>query len=248
MAATLANIVREVGEFEFAVSLTSNVLAKLDTAPPQLQAEEHRLRYDLGCSLSVLGKTAEAFEQAMAINVDGGGEGVELRVELLDEIACSIKFQRERPTGPHPPARDMSSSTPENPRRSFTLELELQVRRERARLTHTPSPSVLLELAALLCRLGSPQQLQEGIDTYSRALQVNPSHHLQRIHVTHTPPRLASLKQTARCKPRSRAASSWRATHAPLTCPTDATGGCWVLTTIPLGSLTASSLRACIML
>ncbi len=186
MAATLANIVREAGEFEFAVQLTSDVVSKLHTAPLQLRADEHRLRYDLGCSLSVLGRTAEAFAQANAINVERGGEALELRVELLDEIASSIKFQRQRPTGAHRPAPVMSPRHPENPNRSYTLELELQVRRERVRLQR--SPAALLELAALLCRLGSMQQLQEGIDTYSAALQA--SHRLisSTAFVSHTPP------------------------------------------------------------
>lgn len=180
MAATLANIVREFGEFEFAVQLSSNVIANLSKAPPQLRGNEHRLRYDLGCSLAVVGRHADAFIQAQAIDVKRGGEPLELKAELLDEIACCLKFLRPPPTGIRPQASTVSAaSVPENPNRSFTLELELQVLRERASLLRTlqhgtaADPAALLELAALLCRLGSPQQLEEGIETYSSALKAS---------------------------------------------------------------------------
>lgn len=164
MAATLANLVREAGEFEFAAQLTSRVLAHLSEAPPQLQAEEHRLRYDLGCSLSVLDRNSEAFAQANAINIAGGGEPLELKIELVKIIGNSLKFQQPLPSSP------LSRSSRENPNRSFTLQLELQVRREAVRL-QPHSTGHLWDLGALLCRLGSPEQLEEGIAVYSRALQ-----------------------------------------------------------------------------
>jgi hypothetical protein len=86
--------------YEFAASLTSNVIANLSAAPLQLQAEEHRLRYDLGCSLSVLNRPAEAFAQAQAINTDRGGEPLELKIELLQIIAKALKFHVTRPPAP----------------------------------------------------------------------------------------------------------------------------------------------------
>ncbi len=201
MAATLANIVRDNGEFELAVQLTSNVIANLSTAPPQLRGNEHRLRYDLGCSLLSLGRAAEAFHQANAIDVGRGGEPVELKSELLDEIASSLKFQRPHPTADRCPARDSASRVPENPRRSYTLELELQVRRERVHLQHTrqhgisKDPIPLLELAALLCRLGSPQQLEEGIETYGSALQASRPI-IPFVIITLSPPRQLCISQT----------------------------------------------------
>lgn len=151
--------------YEFAVSLTSNVIANLSAAPLQLQAEEHRLRYDLGCSLSVLNRPAEAFAQAQAINTDRGGEPLELKIELLQIIAKALKFHVTRPPAPGNP------SPRENPNRSFTLQVELQVRREEVLLAPT-NAGALLDLAALLCRLGAPEQLAEGIQVYTRALQV----------------------------------------------------------------------------
>jgi hypothetical protein len=151
--------------YEFAVSLTSNVIANLSAAPLQLQAEEHRLRYDLGRSLSVLGRPAEAFAQAQAINTDRGGEPLELKIELLQIIAKAMKFHETRPPAP------VNPSPCENPNRSFTLQLELQVRREEVLLAPANSRA-LLDLAALLCRLGTPEQLAEGIEVYTRALQV----------------------------------------------------------------------------
>jgi hypothetical protein len=234
MAATLANIVRECGEFEFAVQLTSNVVANLSKAPPQLRAEEHRLRYDLGCSLAVVGRHAEAFVQAQAIDVKRGGEPLELKTELLDEIACCLKFLRPPPTGIRPQASRVSAATvPENPNRSFTLELELQVLRERASLLRTlqhgtaADPKALLELAALLCRLGSPQQLEEGIETYSSALKAS-----RRI----TPclfisqclcPRIASLKPiVATFKQPSKKVCNLPDARAPPPWPMATTGGC----------------------
>ena len=151
--------------YEFAVSLTSNVIANLSAAPLQLQAEEHRLRYDLGRSLSVLGRPAEAFAQAQAINTDRGGEPLELKIELLQIIAKALKFHETRPPAP------VNPSPRENPNRSFTLQLELQVRREEVLLSPA-SAHKLLDLAALLCRLGTREQLAEGIELYTRALQV----------------------------------------------------------------------------
>ena len=144
------------------MQLSSHVLAHLSQGPPQLQAEEHRLRYDLGCSLSVLHRNADAFAQANAINVAHGGEPLELKIELVKIIGSALKFQVPR-----------SGSSRENPNRSFTLQLELQVRREAVRL-QPGSASHLWDLGALLCRLGSPEQLEEGISVYSRALQVRP--------------------------------------------------------------------------
>jgi hypothetical protein len=105
------------------VSLTSNVIANLSTAPLQLQAEEHRLRYDLGCSLSVLGRPAEAFAPAQAINTARGGEPLELKIELLGIIATALKFHETRPPAP------VNPNPYENPNRAFTLQLELQVKK-----------------------------------------------------------------------------------------------------------------------
>ncbi len=163
------------------MALTSNVISNISAAPPQLQAEEHRLRYDLGCSLSVLGRPADAFAQANAINADSGGEPLELKIELLKIIANSLKFQEPRPPAPRNP------SPPLNPNRSFTLQLELQVRREEVRL-QPGSASAMLDLGALLCRLGSPEQLEEGIAVYTRALQVCPHAPLNHSFTAHVQP------------------------------------------------------------
>ena len=231
MAATLANIVRECGEFEFAVQLSSNVIANLSKAPPQLRGNEHRLRYDLGCSLAVVGRHAEAFIQAQAIDVKRGGEPLELKTELLDEIACCLKFLRPPPTGIRSQASRVSAA--ENPNRSFTLELELQVLRERASLLRTlqhgtaADPAALLELAALLCRLGSPQQLEEGIETYSSALKASRTIAPCLFISPCLCFRIASLKQiVATFKQPSKKVCNLPDARAPPTWPTATTGGC----------------------
>ncbi len=123
--------------------------------------EEHRLRYDLGCSLSVLDRNADAFAQANAINFAHGGEPLQLKIDLVKIIGNALKYQVPR----------SGSSRRENPNRSFTLQLELRVRRE-AVLLQPDSARDLCDLGALL--LGSPEQLEEGIHVYSRALQVRP--------------------------------------------------------------------------
>jgi hypothetical protein len=185
------------------VSLTSNVIANLSEAPLQLQAEEHRLRYDLGCSLSVLGRPAEAFAQAQAINSDRGGEPLELKIELCNIIATSLKFHETRKPAPRNPDPII------NPNRSFTLQLELQVRREEVRLAPT-NAAALLEVAALLCMLGSQEQLAEGIEMYTRALQVrNAALSLVRqAHAPRPPYRHPSPVRTLPCRPESEMAST----------------------------------------
>jgi hypothetical protein len=216
------------------VQLSSNVIANLSKAPPQLRANEHRLRYDLGCSLAVVGRHAEAFIQAQAIDVKRGGEPLELKLELLDEIACCLKFLRPPPTGIRSQASRVSAaSVPENPNRSFTLELELQVLRERASLLRTlqhgtaADPEALLELAALLCRLGSPQQLEEGIETYSSALKASRTIAPCLLISPCLCFRIAYLKQiVATFKQPSKKVSSLPDARAPPTWPTATTGGC----------------------
>ena len=163
-----------------------------------------------------------------------GGEPLELKTELLDNIAGGLKFLRP----PHPAIRPQASrvsaaTVPENPNRSFTLELELQVLRERASLLRTlqhgtaADPKALLELAALLCRLGSPQQLEEGIETYSSALKasrpITPCLFISQCLC----PRIASLKQIVTTfKQPSRKACNLPDARAPPTWPMATTGGC----------------------
>jgi hypothetical protein len=209
------------------------VIANLSKAPPQLRGDEHRLRYDLGCSLAILGRNAEAFVQAQAIDVKRGGEPLELKTELIDEIACCLKFLRPPPEGIRPQAlRVSAASVPENPNRSFTLELELQVLRERASLLRTlqhgnaADPKALLELAALLCRLGSPQQLEEGIETYSSALKASRSITPCLFISLCMCPRIASRKQiVATFKQPSRKVCNLPDARAPPTWPMATTGG-----------------------
>jgi hypothetical protein len=86
-----------------------------------------------------------------------------LRNPWPDGAVRGPKFHETRPPAPRNP------SPPENPRRSFTLQLELQVRREEALLVPT-NARVLLDLAALLCRLGTPEELVEDIQVYTGAL------------------------------------------------------------------------------
>jgi hypothetical protein len=198
--------------------LTSNVISNLRTAPLQLQAEEHQLRYDLGCSLSLLGRAAEAFAQAVAIDTGRGGKPLELKVELLNIIARALKFNESRP-----PAT-VNRSPHENHMRSFTLQLELQVRREIVLLTNT-NANALLDLAALLCRLGTPEQLAEGIEVYIRALQVwNISQPLAPRHSFLL--RLLCTNRTSSCRLQSSAVLTLQSLRATQIWQTVARAGC----------------------